>query len=180
MPKVPNDLQIKPFGDWVGAYKVFSKLSPKIKEAVVEAQAKVGLKIVKKVQSHLARQDLGWKPLNKRYKAEKTRLGVDTRTLLSRWTYFKNIKMWHRKNGWDVYIGVKKGIYGRRPDGKKNKYDVSTIAIFHEFGRRGRKRPLWGPTMQELGGKRGIRKLYKEAIASKLKRSGLSKYLKVK
>lgn len=175
--KTVPKIKFKPFGDWEGVSRALNNLSPKIKAAVVEAQHKVAIKILKKVQGHLIKQDLGWKPLNKKYKAHKATNDVDTRTLLARWTYFKNIKTWHRKNGWDVFIGVKSGVYGRRPNGKKNKLDVATIAAIHEFSQKHR-RPLWKPTIQELGNKQGIKKLYIDELEKSLRRKGLSKYLK--
>lgn len=171
-------LTYKPFGDWAGAVRVFSRLSPEIKVACIRAQEKVGATILKKVKAHLLKQDLPWRPLNKRYKRSKAKGGWDTRILLATHSYYDNINMWKRSNGWYVFVGVKKGVYGKTMSGKKTAIDIATIAYIHEFSQKAkRRRPLWNPVIREMGNTPGLKAEFIKRLKTELRRSGLRKYL---
>jgi hypothetical protein len=174
-----SGINFKLTGNWNDAIAKLSGLDVNIKAACLKAQIVVGKKVVEKVKGHLRRQDLGWPRLNTKYKRRKIKKGLDPRTLISTRTYLDNIDMWSRKNGWHLFVGVKKGVFSRNANGKKNRIDVATIASYHEFARtKKRKRPLWNPTFQELGGSRGIRKIYLNEIERNLRGKGYGSYLR--
>ena len=177
-----NDNQVltfKPFGDWADAVRTFSRLDKEIKVASIRAQEKMALVILKKVKDHLRKQDLPWRKLSKKYAAKKKKLGWDHRILIATSSYLNNITYWKRANGWYVYIGVKKGVHGiNLYTKKKNPIDIATIAYIHEFSSGTKRyRPLWNPTIRELGNKPGIKALFLKHLKTELRRSGLRKYL---
>lgn len=171
IPKIKFEL----FGRWAETMKVLGRLSPEIKEASIKAQMKVGREIVKKVKAHLRNQDLGWAPLDTDYARRKSRLGLDTRTLISWGTYYNAIEMWTSGNKHLMMIGVRSGIYTRSPNGRKSKLEVAKIAAIHEFarGKKMPKRPLWNPTIAEMGGVNGIKKMYINSLVYHLSRKGI-------
>jgi hypothetical protein len=46
-------------------------------------------------------------------------------------------------------------------NGKRSRLDIATIATIHEFsrGKRIPRRPLWNPTIKEMGSSKGIQKI---------------------
>lgn len=174
-----SGINFKLTGDWNDAIRKLSSLDVNIKTACMKAQVVVGKKVIDKVKHHMRHQDLGWPKLNTKYKRRKIKKGFDPRTLISTRTYLSNIDMWSRKNGWHLFVGVRKGVFSRNINGKKNKVDVATIATYHEFARKKKKkRPLWNPTFRELGGTKGIRNIYVEEIERGLKNKGYGYYLR--
>lgn len=168
----------EPFGDWAGAVRVFSRLSPEIKVACVRAQEKLAMAILKKVKAHLLKQDLPWRHLTAKYLKKKTKAGWDSRILLATHSYYNNIEFWKRSNGWNVFIGVKKGVYGITLEGKKSAIDIATIAYIQEFSEnRKRRRPLWNPVIREMGNTPGLKAEYIKKLKVELRKSGLRKYL---
>lgn len=171
-----SNVTYKPFGNWEEAVRVFGNLSPYIKVSCIKAQEGLGRDILKRVKGHLIKQDLPWRPLTKAYLKRKK--GWDSRILLSTHSYYTNIDIWRRSNGWSVFVGVKKGIYGLTPEGKKSKLDIATIAYIHEFSRKSnRRRPLWNPTVREMGNTPGIKAIFIKNLKMELRKSGLRKYL---
>lgn len=179
LPSNLGVVRVSATGNWAEALKVFKDLGPGIKVAAIEAQSQVALVVLKKVQNHLIKQDLGWRKLNPRYQSQKAAQGLDTRILLARWTYFKNIKYWTNRGGWKVYVGVKPGVYTRTLSGERSTLDVARIAAIHEFSRGKRRRPLWNPTFKELGGKSGLKTLFIKNLHTQLRRQKLGKYIKL-
>lgn len=183
MPYFPGNvhpqLTFKPTGKWDEATRLLGRLDPSIKIAAVKAQTTVANTIIKKVKGHLLKQDLPWPALSDRWSREKAAHGADGRMLIATQSYLNNITTWHRKNGWEVFMGVKKGIYGRTIDGKRSQRDISTIATIQEYGRdRSQRRPLWNPTIQELGNTKGIKKLYLDRFATELRKlPGMRQYI---
>lgn len=174
-----HQLSFKFLGDWTGTVEKLRKLDPVLKVATVKAQENMALIIMNKVLGHLQKQDLPWKKLNKRYKANKQKDGWDHRILLATHSYFENIGFWKRQNGWHVFIGVKPGVYGKSMTGKKPELDIATIAYIHEFSQNEkRRRPLWNPTIRELGNTPGIKKLYLTELHKQLKKHGLTPLIK--
>lgn len=175
--KVYAKATFKPFGKWDEAVRLLGRLNPDIKAAALRAQQIVATDIMNEVRWHLISQDLPWKPLSAKYKKAKTSRGLDSRKLISHGTYYESIEVWKRANGWQYFVGVKRGRYGKTLDGKKSKLDISTIAIIQEFGKN--KRPLWNPTIMGLGGSRGIKEMYINRFEAQLRRrKGLSRYIK--
>lgn len=168
-------IEIKLLGDWEKTIRILQNLSPKIKKSSVQAQLKVCRLIQKKVKAHIRNQDLGWKALNPSYAERKERLGLSFKTLMAYGTYYNSIDVW-RKNGQPiVFVGVKKGIYTQTLSGKKSKIEVAVIAAIHEFASGGKipKRALWNPTIQEMGGAKGIKRLYVNSLMYWLRINGV-------
>lgn len=172
MPKVNFQL----FGQWEKTMDVLKTIGPKVKNASVKAQFKVGNVIVKKVKAHIRNQDLGWEPLNPLYEFRKEKAGMSANTLMAYKTYYNNILVWQSGNGHHlVNIGVKRGIYTTEISGKRSKKDVASIAAMHEFssGNKLPRRPLWNPTIQEIGGAKGIKKMYVNSLIWHLRMAGI-------
>lgn len=168
-------LQIKLLNNFEQTIKVINKLSPEIKRCSIKAQLKVCQVIEKAVKTHLLNQDLNWRKLSSKYAKRKRAKGRDSRTLLSTLTYYNSITTWQPGNQHVVMVGVKSGIYTRGLNGKKSRLEVAKIAALHEFstGKRLPKRPLWNPTIAQLGGSTGIKKLYVKHLVATLRRNGI-------
>lgn len=168
-------LEIKPIGRWNEAVRVISKLSPAIKKASLKAQLKVCNEIRTRVRAHLRNQDLGWKLLSSTYSERKSSLGLDGRTLIAYGNYYHNIEVWQKGMQYLVFVGVKRGKYTRRLNGKRGKLDIATVAAIHEFssGRKVPRRPLWNPTIREIGGAKGIKSIYLKSFKHWLRMGGM-------
>lgn len=159
-------LEIALFGDWDKAIRMLNGLGPKIKKSSIAAQLKVCKEIQRRVKAHIRAQDLGWAPLSETYGRRKREAGLGSKTLFAYGTYYNAIDVWQKGNQHFVYVGVKKGIYTRDLRGRRTKMDVATIAALHELG-SGKKlprRPLWNPTIKEIGGTRGIKSMYLKSL----------------
>mgnify|MGYP001068204888 CR=1 FL=1 len=163
------------FGDWDKALRTFSKLGPVVKESSLAAQLKVGKEIVKIVKGHLRNQDLGWAKLDAIYAKRKSAAGLSGKILMSYKTYYDNIKVWQPGNRSLVLIGVKKGIYTKQLNGKRSRLDVATIAAIHEFssGKRLPRRQLWNPSITQMGGVPGIKKMFILSLVWHLRKAGI-------
>lgn len=149
-------IEFKLVGDWRGAQRALDQLPRQVKTAALWGQEKAARKLVRIVKAHIDTQDLGWEP-----RAANTNSN-DPRTLVDTEAYYNSIKVW-RSSG-TYFAGVKRSEYdskGRR---------ISDYAIYHEFGGPNLpRRPLWGPSMVDLGGGRGVRKIVLTAIYNKVK-----------
>lgn len=164
------------FGRWEDSIRMINSLSPAIKKSSVLAQLKICQLIAKKVKNHLKYQDLDWEPLSEDYEIRKQRAGMDGRILMSNQTYYNNIEAWTISNRHLAFVGVKKGMYTRELSGARSRLDVATIAGIHEFatgGGRIPRRPLWNPTINEIGGASGIKKLYIGHLAQALRMNNI-------
>lgn len=163
------------FGQWDQTMNIIKRLEPEIKQSSIKAQLKVAKVISALVRRHLRDQDLGWQVLSYKYAAKKAEMGLSDNTLMAYQTYYKNIKVWRSGNRHLVNIGVKRGIYTTELSGKKSKMDVATIAAIHEFssGRKIPKRPLWNPSIEEIGGADGIKKMYINSLLWHLREKGI-------
>lgn len=169
-------LDIKLFGQWEETIRVLQKVSPAVKEVSIKAQLRVGREIVRRVKAHLRNQDLGWQPLSSSYQKRKADAGLPSGKILYAYgNYYRNIEVWRRANHHLVYIGVRRGRYTKNLEGKKSKIDIATIAAIHELssGKRIPKRPLWNPTIKEMGGVKGIKTLYVQYLVKGLQRKGI-------
>lgn len=167
--------QFKLFGDWEKTIKLLQTLDPKIKKASIAAQMHVCRQIAKRVKAHLVNQDLPWKPLNPKYRERKVSRGLDGRTLISWAEYYYAIKVWTSGNRHLANVGVKNNVFTRSVEGKKSRLSIAQIAMIHEFssGRKIPKRPLWNPTLREMGGAKGIKSMYSESLVKQLRKLGV-------
>lgn len=167
--------QVELVGNWAKVTNLFGKLSPKIKQASVKAQIKVCTEIARRVKAHLRNQDLNWKSLNPYYASRKAKAGLGSKILMNYRTYYDNITVWQKGNQHLVLAGVKRGVYTKTLSGKRSAMEVASIATVHEFasGKGAARRPLWNPTIQELGGSKGIKAIYLRAFIWHLRRSGV-------
>jgi hypothetical protein len=168
-------LEIKPFGNWSGVMRTMARLSPAIKQSSIAAQMKVAKQIVKIVKAHLRNQDLGWRPLAPTTVELKETYGLDSRILYAHGGYYDAIEAWQKNQESIVFAGVKKGKYARSYQGKKRRIDISQVAAIHEFsrGKRIPRRPLWNPTIREMGGAKGIQKMFINSFVWHLRRAGI-------
>lgn len=168
-------VEISLFGDWDKTIRIIQKLGPSIKQASIKAQLKVCKEIQKVVKAHLRNQDLGWKQLSPEYEAKKEQKGLDHRILMAWGTYYDSIEVWRKGNQHMVFVGVKKGIYTRDLQGRKSRLDVATIAAIHEFssGKKIPRRALWNPSIREIGGIKGIQKMYLGSLTYWLRMAGV-------
>lgn len=168
-------INIKLFGNWDKTIRTIQRLDPTIKKCSIKAQLKVATEIQKKVKAHIRNQDLGWKPLSDEYLQDKLAKGLSGGILMAYKAYYENITVWHSGNQHFVYVGVKKNIYTRNLSGGKSKLPIDKIAFIHEFasGKRYKRRPLWNPTIAEMGGARGLRKMYINSLKWHLRKNGV-------
>ena len=174
--KLPNlRLEVKPIGNWQKTIRTFQQLGPAVKRASIKAQLKVCNEIAKKVKAHLRNQDLGWKKLSPEYAQRKQELGLDHRILMAYGNYYHSIEVWQVGNRHMTFVGVKKGKYTQTLSGKRSSLDIATIATLHEFsrGKHFPRRPLWNPTITEIGGAAGIKKMYVNSLRYWLRKEGL-------
>lgn len=174
-----NRAKFIPTKNWDTVLRKLARLEPEIKQCSLRAQKSLANDILKKVLSHLIKQDLKWRKLSKKYKERKRTNDLDERILLATHSYFSSITVWTRKNGWQAFVGVPKGVYGKTPEGKKSSLDISTIATIHEFSKNPkRRRPLWNPTIREMGNTTGLKNRYTKLLLKELRSSGLGSYIK--
>lgn len=159
-------IQIKPWGNWDKTVRVMGSLGRNIKASSIQAQLKVCKEIQTRVKRHLRNQDLGWKRLGRAYLGAKMEAGLDRRILMSWGKYYSSIDVWRKPFGEIVFVGVKKGVYTKNISGRRSKLDVATIAAMHEFssGKRFPRRQLWNPTIAEMGGTKGLKKMYVNSL----------------
>lgn len=168
-------VEFKLFGQWDETIRVLNKLSPTVKQCSLIAQMKICLQICKMVKNHLKNQDLNWEPLSGEYAKRKEEAGLEGGTLIAYGAYYNNITAWQKGSQHFAFVGVKKGIYTKNLQGKRSRLDIATIAAVHEFssGRRVPKRPLWNPTITEIGGAPGLKKLYVKHLVGSLRVRGI-------
>ncbi len=143
------------FGRWDLISQGFSGLDARIQSSAVWGQRKAAELIVKTAKAHINNQDLGWVPRSATTHSGDNRILVDTES------YYGAIKAW--KQGSTYHAGV--------PTSAVNTIGtpIYVYAIAHEYGLgRVPARPLWRPTLKELGGKKGLQMIVKAAIAKKI------------
>lgn len=171
---VPS-LQFKLVGNWDKVIKTVQSVSPAVKKAGIYAQIKICEKVKQRVQYHLANQDLGWKAISPKTAKKKASKNLDSRTLIAYGQYYYAIEVWRPGSQHIVNVGVKRGRYTFTLSGKRSRIDIAKIATIHEFssGKRVPRRPLWNPTIAEIGGAEGIKKLYLKHLIGKLRVMGI-------
>ena len=168
-------MEIKPMGNWANTISTVTRISPDIKDAGIKGQMKVAREIVRRVKGHIRNQDLGWKPLSETTQAIKSIYGLDSRTLYAHGGYYNAIEAWQKGSQFMVFAGVKKGKYSRSYGGKKRAIDIGQVAAVHEFssGKRVPRRPLWNPTIREMGGAAGLKKMFMGSFLYYLRMKGI-------
>lgn len=157
-------VEFKKIGDWKKVQRHIDKLNLNLSSSITWGERKVGERLVKIVKGHLRNQDLSWDPLSTETVWKKK---GDARILIWTNAYLDGIKTWQESG--KRFIGVKKGtthpITGE---------EVSKIAQIHEFKsyNGGPFRALWGPSLEEIGGTAGVRRIILEVIYKKLKNLG--------
>lgn len=154
-------VNIRAVGDWRGANAMFRNFSRDIKRAFKSSQENVAKKLLRKVKGHLKKQDLGWVPLS-----QKT---IDRKghaiALIDSGAYYRSIKFW--QVSYTVYVGVRRGVLNS--DGN----EIARIAVWQEYGTRYiPARPLWRPSIEEIGGPVGMRNDVQRSMYWKLRKMG--------
>lgn len=167
-------VNVRLFGQWEEAIRTLNRLGPTIKLSSVDAQMAVMKDIKSRIKAHLRNQDIPEmtsKPYNSRYRQAKSQLSRDQRFLISSGTYYRSIDVWKTGNFNFAFVGVRNGIKTKTLKGKNSRLDVARIAYMNEMGGKTLpKRPLWNPTIREMGGANGIKDLFVQHLYRKLKR----------
>ena len=133
-------------GDWDSVQNNLNLLPHELKVSGMQGQRKVAETFAKNVKKNIETERFNLVP--KKYNSS------DGRALINDENYIRNIKAW--RANYIYYAGVKAGI--QEP---KSKIEIAHLAAIHEHGNPGRNlpaRPVWGPTYNELGGRRGAKK----------------------
>ena len=152
-------IKLNLFGPWLGESRKIAELPKDIRNSAIRGQRKAAERLVRVVRNHLIYQDLKeWPelaPSTIRKKQGDSRILIDTEQ------YLNNIKAW--RDNHIYYVGVKRGVTN------ENGIEVARVAAIHEFKsevtRGAPRRPLWEPSINDMGGKEGIRDIVRETIA---------------
>jgi hypothetical protein len=145
-------------GDWKGATEMLGTLDTKIRRGIQAAQRSQGQKLVRIVKNHILDQDLDWAPKKHPEKSGDPRVYIDTEA------YYNAITEW--QENLIHYIGVKSDKTNGRGQ------NIAYYAYLLEYGWTSRggnnvpARPLWQPSIDEMGGQEG----WKKAIADDIRR----------
>ena len=150
-----NSVNVKMIGNWKGAVKTAALLNPVIKKSIVQGQRKYARRLVAIVKKHIISQDLGWKPASASKRG--SLLMIDTRD------YYTSIRYWQKN--YELHVGVPTHlIHGR--SGKP----IWKIASWQEQGnKRVPKRPLWAPSIKEMGGNKEVANQVQQEITRNLR-----------
>lgn len=155
------NLKFTPFGDWPKAAFLIADLPRTIRRSILYGQEKAVRKLAKIVKNHIISQDLPSLTQNpkKRIRNGEERVLIDTATYLS------SIGVWQKD--YTFYVGVKPGLI--EPNGT----EISKVAYLLETGTKNiPPRPVWGPSIEEMGGIQGINKIVYLVLAAKLRSKG--------
>lgn len=133
-------------GEWKTVYQLVRELPVLFQESRELCLKRWALKAEAVAKKHLSSQDLQWEKLKAATVAAKIRLGQSENILIATSTYFTSITSWNTKD--TAYAGVKRDVRYVTENGDAA---VADIARIQEFGTTHiPKRPLWGPTMDEV------------------------------
>lgn len=141
-------MNVKFTGNYDKTKSFAENLDSNIKKALSQSIKKVGMKAEAMAVKHITNQDLGWKPLSKRYlgmKLKSTKPKLSEKTLIATTAYEQAITT--KKTDKGVFIGVLKGVKN------ENGQEIAKYAVINEFGSTARNipaRPLWQPVLSEL------------------------------
>lgn len=144
------------YGYWNQSRVMLEALPAMIYSSAIWGMRKAAEQLVKIVKGHIDRQDLGWPPL-----AASTSSG-DPRVLVDTELYRNSIQAFKRGNTY--YAGIPENITYPTTG-----VLVSDVAMMHEEGYGSLpRRPLWKPSIQELGGEWGYGSIVAASIYDKL------------
>lgn len=157
-----NNIQVKAFGDWNRAKSFIRNLSPSIRASVLWGQEKAAKELVKIVKAHIRNQTVpagtSWAPL-----ADSTisRKGSSD-WYLENMEYYDSIGTW--REAYTFYAGIRRGEKNR------NGIEIAKLANILEMGTdKIPARPLWGPSLDEMGGFDGMRAIVLAVLEKKLR-----------
>lgn len=163
MPRKIAFMVAKKTGDWAGALNFLRQMGYRVKTVTNKEQYAVCRELKTIVIGHLVSQDLNWEPLKEKTLKIKNPKNVD-KILIDTELYMNSITL--LRQGEFVSVGIKKGMAYRK---KGNFTTVDRVANMLEYGTTKMvARPLWQPSIEELGGPKGIRKRIATAIYNKL------------
>jgi len=151
---------VKISGNWQGTLDFFKDIATtkEVKRAAFLGQRKFADKLLKIVLDHIDNQDLGW--------ADKKKPNNDPRVLVDMEDYYNHIRIY--QEDYTVHVGVRRGDTNRL--GKS----LWKIALTLEMGRDGRAameaRPLWEPSLLEMGGRRALTAMVRDSIKKRLEK----------
>lgn len=154
-----SSVKVSMLGNWPKAVKTFATLSPVVKRSIAMGQRKYARKLVAIVKGHIIQQDLGWKAASPSKRG--SMLMIDTRD------YYQSIRYWQKN--YELHVGVPEHlIHGR--SGQK----LWKVATWNERGtKKIPARPLWGPSIKELGGTKQVAIDVRDEIQKNLSILGL-------
>lgn len=166
MPRKIAPFIAKKVGNWKGALEFMSQMGYRVKTVTKKEQYAVCKELKERIISHLINQDLNWEPLRPATLKRKNPENADL-ILIDSELYMKSIAL--IRDGDFAGVGIKKGAAYRR---KGNFTTVDRVANMLEYGTMKMvARPLWNPTLEEMGGAKGIRNRIALAIYHKLQQS---------
>jgi hypothetical protein len=142
------------YGYWNRSSLMLDALPVMIQSSAIWGMRKAAEQLVKIVRGHIDRQDLGWPPI--------VGESGDPRILVDTELYRNSIQSF--KKGNTYYAGVPENLTYPTTG-----VLVSDVAMMHEEGYGNLpRRPLWRPSIQELGGEYGYAAIVAGAIWEKL------------
>ena len=157
-------ITIKKQGNWAGATWNYKMLNKSIRETIVKEEKAIAKELYQRVRAHIRDQDLPWKRPSKNKRGSK---------LMIHWgTYYHSITT--GSNKLEAWVGVRKGLYHPRTG-----QEIHRIATWQEYGTNSHKhkipkRPLWGPSIEEMGGRQAFVNRVEKKLRAKMKRMGRS------
>lgn len=152
------------FGDWDGCTKFLNSMGYEVDKKVKDSLWVYAKKLRDIVKNHIIHQDLNLADTSERTKKLKKQnkdlILIDTEV------YVQNIKAWRDRG--NVYVGVKRNLLQKRKG--QPPVPVDKIASWLEEGtRKMPPRPHWKPSIEEMGGKEGLKEFVIDAIFRRLK-----------
>ncbi len=119
----------------------FSLFKNDVKILANEKTRKFAKDIAKEAKETIRKQKFNWKPLNKAYKRDKERKGLDQRVYMATKDYVnKGIGYWEKEG--QIFVGPKQGTH--KPSG----FTYQHLSRIHEYGTDTiPARPLWRPLL---------------------------------
>ena len=155
-------LEFTAFGDWDKANFNIKELPKTIQRSILDIQEKTTKNLARTVKNHILNQDLESLARQKK----KPQYSHDVRTLIDTATYVESISTWRKDNIY--YAGVKPGIVDMVG------VEVARIAFWLETGtKRMPARPVWGPSLEEIGGIKGMKTALYNRLKQKYEKEGM-------
>ena len=145
---------ITKFGPWLEVNAALGSLPILIRESAIWGMRKASERLRKIVIDHIDNQDLGWTKLDPKTVTGDPRILVDTEA-------YRNAIQSYRVR-WTYFTGVRHNEYNNRG------IRIVDYALAHEYGLGVPIRPLWEPSIKELGGKRGVQSIVTTVMFNKM------------